>query len=254
MWTAAHIFIYGLLPFLLDGNKKRIIFCFMSILVHYSFVFPVGLLLLYITAGNRISVYFGLYLFSFFLSEINLDVFNYYIENYTPEILQERTAGYRSEAYVENFREGAPETQRWYAVWYGKALSWAIAGFLTMLYLFGRNFFRDKIDWLNLFSFTLLMSGVANIFSSIPSMGIFTTVGNMCSLFLIALYVQNVPQERALKRYFWVAVPALLLYIVVALRIGMYSMSATSVLGNPMLAFLIMGEHISLNDFIRSIL
>jgi hypothetical protein len=57
-----------------------------------------------------------------------------------------------------------------------------------------------------------------------------------------------------MERFVWVTTPALLLFIVVAFRVGLYSMSATAVLGNPVIAMFFMGEHISLNDVLKMIL
>jgi hypothetical protein len=127
-------------------------------------------------------------------------------------------------------------------------------GFLVILFLRGRTFFEKNRRWLNLFCFTLLFYSVANLFSSIPSGGRYLSIANLLALAIITLYIQNRDQEIVMERFIWAATPALLLYIVVAFRMGLYSMSATAVLGNPVTAAFFMGEHISLNDVIKMIL
>jgi hypothetical protein len=254
MWTAAHIFIYGLLPFLFEGKKNKILVCLASILVHFSFIVPVGILFGYMLAGNRLVLYFGFFVLSFFISEINLEVFNNIVESYAPEIVQERTSSYRSETQVEQHREGGQQNKVWYAVWYRVALRWSITGFIILLFFKGRAFFKENKGWLSLFSFTLLFNGAANLLSSLPSGGRFGSIATLLALSVIILYIQNRQHDKVLKRFTLAAIPALLLFIVVAVRIGLYSMSATAVLGNPIIAVFFTGEHISLNDFMRMIL
>lgn len=254
MWTAAHIFIYGLLPFLFEGKKNRVFVASLSILMHFSFLVPVGVMFGYIFFGNRLIIYFAFFLATFFISEIDLSAFNTLVENYAPEILQERTAGYRSEGYVESHREDSGGGRTWYAQWYGRALKWSVMGFLVVLFLKGRDFFSKNKGWGSLFAYTLLFYGVANLFSSLPSGGRFISVANLSALALIILYVQNRKYNLVMKRLIIVATPALLLFIVVSIRMGLYSISATSIMGNPIVALFLAGEHISLNDVMKMIL
>jgi len=254
-WTAAHVYIYGLLPYLFDGKKSGVVTAALAILVHYAFVIPVAILMAYIVFGNRLVIYFAFFVTTFFISEINLTIFNKYVESYAPEIVQERTQGYRGEEYVDNYREGAEQEGRvWYAVWHGKALKWSVMGFLVILFIKSRSYFLKNKGWLSLFCFVLLFYGVANLFSSLPSGGRFHTIGDLGAMALITLYIQNREQDLVMERFVWAATPALLLYIAVTLRMGLYSMSATSILGNPFIALFLSGEHVSLNDVMRMLL
>jgi hypothetical protein len=255
MWTAAHIFIYGLLPFLYEGKKTGLLISSTAILVHYSFIVPVLILVAYIVFGNRLILFFSFFLGSFFISEIDLDMFNQFVESYAPEILQERTSGYRGESYVESYRTDELEsTRNWYAEWYGRGLKWFIMGSLVVIFLKGRDFFKENKGWLNLFSFTLLFYGTANLLSSLPSGGRFIAVANLSAMALIIFYQQNREQEILMKRFVLLASPALFLFLVVRIRMGLYSISATTVLGNPILAFFTTGENLSLGDVLRLIL
>jgi len=253
MWTASHMFLYGLLPYLCEGKYRGLWVSLASVLVHFSFVVPISILAIYMLAGNLLLAYFCFFALTFFLSEIDIHEFNQFVEAYAPEALQDRTAGYRGESYVETYREGETDVA-WYATLYSRALSWAVAGFLGLLFFTGRDFFNKNRNWLSLFCFTLLYYGVANILSTIPSGGRYLVVANLFALTLIIFYLHYMPQEKWMKRFTWMASPALLLFIVVSLRIGLYSTSVTAVLGNPVLALFIMNEHISLNDVMRMIL
>ena len=254
MWTAAHMFIYGLLPYLFEGKRGGAVVASMAILVHFSFIVPVAVLYAYIFLGNRLVLYFSFFLITLFFSEINMNIFNNVINNYAPQIVQERTESYRSESAVQDRKEGGGNRPVWYARYYGVALRWSIKGFLIVLFLKGRNFFTENKRWLNLFSFTLLYYGVASFFSSIPSGSRFLVIANLLALALIILYVQNREHEVVLKRFIIAATPLLLLFIVVAIRIGLYSMSASAILGNPAIAMFWNGDYISLNDFVKEVL
>ncbi|WP_138429448.1 EpsG family protein [Fodinibius saliphilus] len=254
-WTATHVFIYGLLPYLFEGKKSGVLIASLAILVHFAFIVPVGILYGYMVAGNRLTLYFIFFLLTFFITEINLTVFNNIVENYAPEIIQERTSGYRSEASVEQYRGGGGSSGRvWYARYYGTALRWAIKGFLLVLFFQGRTFFNNNKRWLSFYSFTLFFYGMASLLSSLPSGGRFLAVANLLALALITLYVQNREHQVIMKRFIIAATPLLLLYVVVAFRMGLYSMSATAILGNPFIALFMNGENISLNDALKMFL
>lgn len=253
MWTAVHVFLYGLLPYLFDGKKSGLWIAASSILVHFSFIVPVGALIGYIFLGNRLLIYFGFYVTTLFISELNLAAFNELMEAYAPEILQERTEGYRSEEYAEATREGGGGSP-WFLVWRGRAITYFIMGFLFVLMIKSREFFRENHGWHSLFSFTLLFYGIGNILSLLPSGGRYNVISQLCALALIALYIQNKPNEKFIRRYTLIALPALLLYLVVSFRLGIYIMSATWIMGNPIIAVIFSGENLSLNDVLRMIL
>jgi len=253
MWTATHIFLYGLLPYLCEGKKNGVWIAACSILVHFSFLVPVSVLLIYMMAGNRLALYYSFFIATFFISEIDIGTFNQFVENYLPEVFQDRSESYRREGQVEAFRDGAGGTNRWYAIWYRPALNWVLTGFLSVLFFKDRDFFESNRAWLNLFCFVLLFYGVANLFSSIPSGGRFLVLASLCALALIIIYIQNQPREKLMQWYIYASSPALFLYIIVSIRIALYSTSATTLLGNPIIAFFTAGENISLNDVMKMI-
>lgn len=253
MWTAAHIFLYGILPWLCDKNPKRLWVSVLSIMVHFSFIVPVGMAIGYMLLGNRLNFYFAAYIITFFISEINITAINNLMEAYAPEILQERTIHYRTEGALE--RQGLEEDNRnWYVRWHRKALTWSITGFMVVLFWMGRDYFKKNRGIMNLVCFTLLFYAGANVLSLLPSGGRFLTIGHLCAVALITLYVQNREKDKWLRRFVFISTPALLLYIIVAIRTSLYSVSAASVLGNPIIAFFITGENLSLNDVMRMLL
>ncbi|MDX1639547.1 MAG: EpsG family protein [Balneolaceae bacterium] len=251
MWTATHMFLYGLLPYLMEGRRNGAFVATLSILMHFSFIVPVGVLLGYMVTGNRLTLYFLFFLYSYFISEINVSAINNIMESYAPEILQERTSSYLVEKNQGGGSSGGPV---WYARYYGTALKYSVMGFLIVLFIKGRDFFYEHEGWLRMFSFTLLFYGTANVLSILPSGSRFITIANLFALALITMYVQNRKDDLVMRRFIWFATPLLFLFMIVAFRIGLYSMSATAVLGNPVIAMFLSEEHMSLNDVMRMIL
>jgi len=252
MWTATHVFLFGLLPYLFEGKKKGLWVSCSAVLVHFSFVVPISLLIMYSLAGSWLTLYFGMYLFTFFISEIDLEMINRYVENYTPEIFQERTKYYRRESKMESVAETTAQ-RSWHIVWYGRALGWAVMGYLVLLYVKGREFFAAHKGWRDLFSFTLLFFSAANVLSMLPSGSRYLSVARLIALALITLYIQNVPQKRLSSAYKYAAIPALLLFVLVSLRLGLLAVSATAILGNPLIALFTAGDTMSLNDFLMMV-
>jgi len=252
MWTAAHVFLFGILPYLFEGKKKGLLVASASVLVHFSFIVPVSLLIIHSIAGSWLSIYFGVYIFTFFISEIDLGMINRYVETYTPEIFQERTKYYRRESKMDAIAEQAAQ-RSWHIVWYGRALGWAVMGYLVVLYVKGKDFFADNKGWRDLFSFTLLFFSAANILSMLPSGSRYLTLARLIALALIVLYFQNIPQKRLSSAYKYIAFPALLLFILVSLRLGLLAVSATAILGNPLIAFFTAGDTVPMNDFLMAL-
>ena len=254
-YTAIQIFIYGLLPFLFGGKKKSIIISSLSFLVHFSFLLPIGVLILYALLGNRTVIYFIFFLTSIVTSSINIGALNEVIDENAPETLADRTAGYRDEDRVENFREGTgfADTSNtiWYAIYYSKALYWSLMAFLIALFFKRKTIEQQNNNrLLNGLSFALLFWGVANIMSSLPSGGRFLDVAALSALPLLILYVQNQPNEKYLSQKVLLASPALLFFIIVSIRIGFYTLSVNTFLGNPIIVLLI-DYNIALNDLIK---
>jgi hypothetical protein len=250
MWLAAHIFLYGLMPYLFDGKKGKLLVSFGSMFVHFSFLLPITILLVYMIGGNRLAIYYSFFVSTFFISELDLTFVNNILEVYAPESFQENTASYRIEEYVEEYRTEASDNN-WYSTLYGSALKWSVMGFLSLFFFKNKKLFEENRYLLNLFCFTLLFYGVANLVSSLPSGGRFISIANFGAVSLIVLFLQNCAQQKMMRMYTWAVTPALLLYIIVSVRIGFLSTGATSILGNPIIAYFSWGEDFSLEQFLR---
>ena len=253
-FTAAQVFIYGLLPFLFDGKKKGILISALSILVHFSFLLPVGVLLLYVILGNRTLIYFIFFLASLLSTGINIVAFNNLVESSVPKVLADRTATYRNEDTVEELQSGTAYSdspqRNWYINLYNAGLQWPLTAFLAILFFKRKKMALFDKNFLSSLSFSFLFLGVANIMTSLPSGGRFITVAMFSALPLIILYVQNFPGEKYLTHKVMIALPALLLFIIVSIRIGFLTISVNTIMGNPIVA-LFTDYNIALDEIIK---
>ena len=253
-FTAAQVFIYGLLPFLFDGKKKGILISALSILVHFSFLLPVGVLLLYVILGNRTLIYFIFFLASLLSTGINIVAFNNLVESSVPKVLADRTATYRNEDTVEELQSGTAYSdspqRNWYMNLYNAGLQWPLTAFLAILFFKRKKMALFDKNFLSSLSFSFLFLGVANIMTSLPSGGRFITVAMFSALPLVILYVQNFPGEKYLTHKVMIALPALLLFIIVSIRIGFLTISVNTIMGNPIVA-LFTDYNIALDEIIK---
>jgi hypothetical protein len=253
--TATHIYIYGLLPYLFEKKKNGIVVSCLSFLVHFSFLIPIGILLLYVLAGNRTTIFFAVFIGSIFISEIKIGSINSFIESRAPAALSERTATYRTESKVNEFRKRGNEdvggeNKSWHARYYVKALHWTLMSFLIVLYFKRKSLEQLNANFLSSLSFTLLFWGVANILSSLPSGSRFITIAALSALPLIIFFLHYRYKDKLMINAMRFAVLPLALFSIVSIREGFYTLTINTFVGNPLLA-LFANYNFSLNDLIK---
>lgn len=250
-WTATHIFIFGLLPYIFEGKTKRLLFCFVPLLFHFSFITPLLILFTYRFLPKNISFLFYFFLLTTFVNQLDVTMVKNAIASVAPNIYVERTEGYLAETKTENLRSGSSGSEKnWYAVWNSKALSFSVVISFILVYLnYKKNDFFE-IKYRALFCFSLWFGALANLLSSFPSGGRFVIVGNLMCFFLIIVGFQNIFSPSLQKRIIMFTGPLLILFVIVGIRSGFYANSITTALGNPIVA-LFFSEHTSLNDIIK---
>jgi hypothetical protein len=257
-WTATHVFIYGLLPYLYSGKKASLFWCLSTPWIfHFAFILPVlvliGFLFSQVFLKRKLLLYFSFFVITIILNQVDIQQFNQYIEMYAPADFAERSYGYRSENKVELQRELGlfSSGKNWYAILYEKALHWSLTGFLLILYFKSKALISQDKNLIRVLSFTYLFFGVANVMSSIPSGGRYLAPASILAVSILVIYIQNRSQERLMQRAIKIALPLLVLFIIVSFRQGVYFISVTTILGNPLIAIFTIGNNISLNSIIK---
>jgi hypothetical protein len=233
-WTAAHIFIYGALQVLLFNRKQGFLIASISLLMHFSFILPLGILGTYMLIGNRTNVYFILFVISLFFSEINPLVLRDILLNILPEFLHSRVYDYTNEDLLELIRQ-VTSMDNWYVSWHNEAIKIGIVALMIGIYFTGRTFWKEK-KVLSLFSFSLLFGAIANVLGSISSLGRFVTVFYMFSIAGIFMFYLNASMKHATRKLFYLVTPLFMLFFVVAMRIGFDNTGLFAVISNPVFA------------------
>jgi hypothetical protein len=231
-WSAAHIFIFGALQFLLYNKRQGFLISAFAILMHFSFVLPVAILGAYMVAGNRTRVYFGFFIVSLIVSSLDPMFVRETLLGFVPAIFHDRVTSYTSLDRIEYVR-AAYAGANFYARWYGPAIKIGVSSLLILIFLSGReNWKQQKV--INLYSFALLFYGVANLVYTV--MGRFTSVANMISVAAIFMYFYYLSQTHPSRRLFYLAFPFLLFFTLVIFRLGLDNTSVYVFISNPVFA------------------
>lgn len=236
MWTAAQIYIYGVLPFLLESKTKRLSWSILAIFFHFSFVIPVAVLFAYLFLRNRITFYTGIFILTSFIKEIDLQIVQSYLL-FLPSAFSSRTVGYTNLEYAESVAMAYKELN-WYIPLASKSLIWVIYTFTLFIFFFARDFLKEHKDLLNLFCFSVLFYSVANLTSLVPSGGRFLDVASTLMLAFLSIFISYSIKISGIRIIKNVSVPLLILSSLVMMRVGMEFYGLTTLIGNPIFAIL----------------
>ncbi|WP_396175849.1 hypothetical protein [Flavobacterium sp.] len=233
MWTAAHIFFYGSFLYLFHDQKKGLVIAATSILVHFSFLFPVGLLAVFLIVKLPWRVLYLLFIASFFISTLNIEVFRTLLENNAPDFLLPKVNTYVGEEYIEGLSE--VEEAVWYITYLSQSLTWFIVVMISIIYFSNLVTFKTNQAFSNLFGFTLLFLSISNFISIIPSGGRFLIIAQLFSLALIYLFYVRYT-TKIYSKWMVYLTPLLLFYIIVSIRISFDTLTVDTILSNPIFA------------------
>lgn len=247
-WTATQIFIFGVLPYLMEGKRTGIWIAATSVFVHFSFMFPIALLLIYVYAGNRRTIYFILFITTSFINELDLDSVKNSL-SILPDIFQSKVNIYVKDDILTEQNE-AIRAANWYIENYTLFIKWIIYIFLTIIYIKGFFLLKSNKALMQLFCFSLLFYSFCNIAALTPSGIRFYTIGNLLVFFFIIIYLTHVHNQNIIDIMKVGLTPLLLIVIVVSIRMGFEFTGLISVFGNPIFAPFLTGD-IPLIDLIK---
>lgn len=252
MWTAAQIFIYGVLTYFIGPKKTRgLLWAGASILVHFSFLFPLMLLGLYKFLPKRLIVFFLFYLITLIFSEINLFTIQGYLR-LLPEIFQPRVESYTNIEYAENIAMNKSD-MNWYVGFSANAFKIAINALLIIVLYTSRKFLKNNKILYGYAAFILFFSGWANLLTSLPSGGRFIAVSSALVVAFLILFFLNYKPSGLLKVTQILSLPLLIIYFIFSIRVGFDYMGISTFIGNPFSALLIEDTK-PIIDFVKSFL
>lgn len=231
MWTALHVFLFGALRFIYFGEKKNLIWPFVSIFIHFSFLFPFAFLVIYILAPTKnLSFYFGFFVISFFINEIDFEFIRNFLYSYMPENMQPRI-GYIDDDYMARARE-AVESRSIHVRYRREAYKYIVLVLGTVAYYQIAHRHIQPPEWLTkLFRFSLFFYGVSLIMSLAPTGHRYLFLANS---FILSCFVllTNINGFFLLRKTTHLLFPFLFLLIFIEMRMGLGFLGPITFLGN----------------------
>ncbi|MFW5804786.1 MAG: hypothetical protein ACOCWG_06105, partial [bacterium] len=249
MWTAAHVFFFGAIRYLHKKNIHGLFIAFCSMFFHFSFLLPALIFALFVVIGNRLTIFYWFFIFSFFLAQVDLAVIRDTLLNYLPSVFYSKIMGYTHEGYAELVAERAGKMV-WYARLYGQFLYWMIVIFLSFIYFSGLRALKKNNPLRILLGFIFLFYGFVNLLSHIPSMGRFYSVANLFALTFLFFYLQKVSGDSILNKIKVLTIPVQFFFCIVSLRLAFDTIGIISIFGNPFFA-LFTENNFALIQFLR---
>ena len=192
MWTALHVFVYGSMPYLLEGKKKQLVWSAASILIHHSFIFPIALLTLFYVLGRRISsnkrlttIFFAFYIATLTIKSLDLGALNAILQAYLPGFYSDRIDGYVNEDALARNLESAAQNS-WHVAFFNNLHYWINQILVVFTYLIFKRNGCKLSGLLPLFCFSLVIYGFSNVLASVPSGGRYITISQM---FMVATFL-----------------------------------------------------------------
>ncbi len=240
MWTAAQIFFFGSMKYLFENNKNGILIAASSILFHFSFMFPVSILLVFTAIPRNAAFLYWFFIISSFLSEINIELISNALTHFLPGVFHQHIQGYTSLEYVESISTEI-QTRNWRFLLYSKSIKWVAILFLSVIYFNGRKFILENKPFQSLFCYAILLMAATNLMNNIPSMGRFYLVAYLFVFALIFLYLQQAPSFKLKGLALTVAFPFLVFYCVGMINGSFATIGLLTLFGNPVCAILPFG-------------
>jgi hypothetical protein len=252
MWTAVHVFFYGVLLYFLEGKKRNgLLWIIASFLFHFSLMFPGVLFVAFVLLPfKNTRIFFILFMATAFVNEININFLNNAL-TFLPDIFQERLVGYTSQHYIEH-REALSESkslnhQVFYTLSRFMLYAWAV-----LLFLSRKKYFKYNKSLLELFNFGLIFGSFAQLATLIPSGGRFMTITQLIFYALVIIVLTNFHINKFTKNFSKLSIPIFIYFILFKIRIGFEFMGFLTFFGNPIIAVFIK-EQTSLIVFVKDL-
>lgn len=250
MWTAAQVFIYGLLRFILEKDKKGMIWMFLSLFFHFSFFIPLAVFIIYQFVPKNSSLWLAFFLLTSFVRELDLAVVRDFL-SFLPDFLQARVAGYTKEEYLERLLESNAK-KTWHVQFSEMFARYILYGWALIVYFKGGDWLKKNPSYHNLFVFALFFGGIAQVLSNVPSGGRFMTPVSICLYAVFVLFLAELKQDNSVKVFKLITIPFILFVMIFWIRIGFDFIGISTFISNPIVA-LFLEDELPLIDFIKSI-
>lgn len=251
-WTALFLYMLFTMRYLRTGSLKSLMLTGLSILIHYTFMFPVLVLLTYqflklSKTFSRVLVVASIFYFLLASTtgvlgfiEQSLSIFN--------ETSISETASSYTNSEVLNQRLNSTGEANWYVLLRSTLITYSFIVIFILEYFkiiqFRKFSFIERITPLQVIFFCIAMFTI-----NLGSLARFNYIFQMLTIIKMMYIVVREPNNRRLKILSNTLIPVIALHILVSLRAGFYYVDPLLVIGNP-IVFLTTQSSISLSEFL----
>ena len=259
MWTALHVFVYAIMPYLVERDKSKIWLLLITPLIHFSYLYIMVFTFAYILLPYNIKtkqtfalIAVVIYTITLFINSLSLDAVSSALAEYSPESYEDRIKGYVNEDVLSSRNELA-SVNNWYVAMSKNVANWSYSIILVFILPAIRRHFKHNKSIMNLFVYTLLIGAFANISALIPSGGRFQTLASMFKIPIILLVLSNIPKKENLYKTTQILCFVLILPLIFELRKLFDFYGINLIFGNFITLFFI-ESNIPLITFIKRLL
>jgi hypothetical protein len=234
-WITVHFFFFFAIRYLYSKNIKLLLLSLLSITMHFSFIFPCGLLVLYHFLGNRYWIYMFIFIISFIFLNIELND----ILKFLPKDIgyaDSKIVAYTADDYVKTAVKNS-DNRIWIVKIRTNLLVYMNLIFIFILFLFFRRRLIENEFTKSLFSFAILFFAASSFLIVIPTMDRFVIVSSMFLATFYFLVIQNYTFSKSAKSLMLFFNIPIILYCVVEMRIGLEFISTDMIFLNPLISW-----------------
>ncbi|MDY4789543.1 MAG: EpsG family protein [Bacteroidales bacterium] len=168
MWTAAWIGVYSIFQIFKNGNKKYFFLALITPFFHGSFWVYIAVITLAYFLRKREKIWIVLFIFSFFISNISVELIRNVIDS-LPPFLANMAKSYTNEDYIE-MRASAGSGFYWVSVLFSFLVR-VYMNLLVYLFIKNSNLVKSNSKTKSLYMFLLVWMTFVNFTMPVPSLG-----------------------------------------------------------------------------------
>jgi len=233
--TALQVFVYGAFHILFEKKYTYLIWCFLTLLIHFSFFVPLIILNSFLLLPKKnLNFFFIFFIISTFIKQIDVTEVGRILEVIMPEYMLPRI-GYVDVDYVEK-RQNAQQSAAFFLKYLPDIYRWVIIilSFVSFILIKQRKLLLS--DSLRIFfNFSLYFAGIAQIIAIIPIGGRYLLI-SYTFIFAFFILVSNMQGVIMLKKTIIWILPLIIYILVVDVRLGLNYLNYISIFGNFIIA------------------
>jgi hypothetical protein len=241
-WTALFLFMIYAIKTIRGNNLQYILLSALSILIHFSFILPVMMLIMYKFINLKRSISsilivasFGLFIFS--SSTQVLNTVGSTSALFKDTTIETRVSSYGNADLLAERQQSEPQ-DNWYVTLRVKAILYSLL-FAFLLEYFGLLKWQSNVFLDRLYPFYILSVIITLFTYNLGSLGRFVYIFYLLSFIRYTVIAGFNPKNKPIRVLSYIIAPVLLLHIAVIFRAGFYTVDPFLIIGNPFVIFLV---------------